>query len=105
MGGAEGAKHIAEALKVQQALKALNLAGQGGYGCNVDVAGAKHIAEALKTNTTLTEVNLKNNALCGIKYTEGTYTSKGISHLAEAPKVNKAIKKLILDCCRLCGHD
>ncbi|KAL1512428.1 hypothetical protein AB1Y20_005683 [Prymnesium parvum] len=51
--GAEGAAHIAEALKTNTSLTSLNL-----RGTNIGAEGAAHIAEVLKTNATLTSLNL-----------------------------------------------
>ena len=59
--GDDGAKAIAEALKVNRVLTSLNLAGEPySYGC-FQAEGAKAIAEALKVNPVLTELNLQNN--------------------------------------------
>ena len=56
--GAEGAKAIAEALKVNAVLNNLDLGGNR-FGDH----GAKAIAEALKVNPVLTKLDLKYNIL------------------------------------------
>ena len=55
--GDDGAKAIAEALKVNPVLTSLDLRKN-----SICVDGAKAIAEALKVNPVLTELNLKYNS-------------------------------------------
>jgi len=50
----EGAKHLAEALKVNKALTKISLS----FNNRIGPEGAKHLAEALKVNTTLTKINV-----------------------------------------------
>ena len=38
--------------------------------------------------------SLADNALCGIKYGEGTYTAEGITSIAEMLKVNSTLQTL-----------
>ena len=54
--GDEGAKYVAEALKVNTSLTEIDL----GWN-NIDAEGAKYVAEALKVNTSLTEIDLDGN--------------------------------------------
>jgi len=54
--GDEGAKALAEALKVNTTLKELYL-----YGCGIGDGGAAALAEALRSNTSLTELGLSGN--------------------------------------------
>ena len=57
--GEDGAKAIAEALKVNPVLTSLELGGNRLIGDD----GAKAIAEALKVNPVLTKLDLKYNLL------------------------------------------
>ena len=43
------------------------------------------------------QLNLYGNALCGIQYGEGTYTTVCIEAIAEALRVNASLKSLDLD--------
>ena len=54
--GAEGAKYVAEALKVNTSLTEIHLGGN-----NIGAEGAKYVAEALKVNTSLTKIHLSIN--------------------------------------------
>ena len=56
--GAEGARHLAEALKVNKRLEFIDL-----YNSNIGAEGAKALAEALKVNTSLEKINLKCNKI------------------------------------------
>jgi len=56
--GDEGAKALAEALKVNTTLEYLQLAG-----CGIGDAGAAALAEALRFNTSLTELRLYKNGI------------------------------------------
>ena len=56
--GDEGAKALAEALKVNATLKTLRL-----YGCGIGDDGAAALAEALRSNTSLTSLALNNNGI------------------------------------------
>ena len=38
--------------------------------------------------------SLADNALCGIKYGQGTYTAEGITKLSEALKSNSSLREL-----------
>ena len=74
--GDEGAKAIAEALKVNPVLNNLNL-GNNSIGAD----GAKAIKEALKVNPVLNKLDLSGNRI-------GAYGAKAI---AEALKVNEVL--------------
>ncbi len=54
--GDEGAKYVAEALKVNTSLTKIDLADN-----NIGDEGAKDVAEALKVNTSLTKIYLAGN--------------------------------------------
>jgi hypothetical protein len=54
--GAEGAKYVAEALKVNTSLTEICLDDN-----EIGAEGAKYVAEALKVNTSLTEITLYND--------------------------------------------
>ena len=54
--GDEGAKALAEALKVNKTVKTLWL-----YGCGIGDDGAAALAEALRSNTSLTYLRLEYN--------------------------------------------
>ena len=45
----------------------------------------------------LLQLDLSNNALCGIKYGEGTYTAEGIGAIANAVKVTGSLTKILVD--------
>ncbi|KAL1520434.1 hypothetical protein AB1Y20_022017 [Prymnesium parvum] len=79
--GAEGAAHIAEALKTNTTLTSLHL-----YGNKIEAEGAAHIAEALKTNATLTSLHLYGNNI----------GAEGAAHVAEALKTNATLTSLDL---------
>jgi hypothetical protein len=78
----DGAKAIAEALKVNPVLTNLNLS----FNSNIGDDGAKAIAEALKVNPVLTELNLRYNSIGG----------DGAKAIAEALKVNPVLTSLDL---------
>ena len=79
--GVDGAKAIAEALKVNTVLTILSLGGN-----SIGDDGAKAIAEAFKVNTVLTTLNLSSNSI-------GVHGAKAI---AEALKVNTVLTTLHL---------
>ncbi|CAF1163317.1 unnamed protein product [Didymodactylos carnosus] len=102
---AEGAKAIAEALKTNQTLTALdiennNISAEGAIAealktnqtltalginsNNISAEGAKAIAEALKTNQTLTTLHMYNNNI----------TDAGAKAIAEALKTNQTLTTL-----------
>ena len=78
----EGAKALAEALKVNTALQGLILDRN-----NISDEGAEALAEALKVNTALQHLWLENNNI----------SDEGAEALAEALKVNTALQGLYLD--------
>ena len=77
----EGAKAIAEALKVNAVLTELSLGAN-----NIGVDGAKAIAEALKVNAVLTKLWLWDNKIGDV----------GAKAIAEALKVNAVVTTLVL---------
>ena len=77
--GDDGAKAIADALKVSPVLTSLELRSN-----SIGDDGAKAIAEALKVNPVLTELNLWNNSI----------GPEGAKAIAEALKVNAVLTKL-----------
>ena len=79
--GVEGAKAIAEALKVNAVLNKLSLGGN-----EIGVVGAKAIAEALKVNAVLTTLHLDANNIGAV----------GAKAIAEALKVNAVLTELRL---------
>jgi hypothetical protein len=80
--GAEGAKAIAEALKVNMILTTLGLSAN-----SIGDEGAKAIAEALKVNAVLTDLALWINGI----------GDEGAIAIAEALKVNAVLTKLNLN--------
>ena len=80
--GAEGAKHVAEALKVSTSLKWINLSGN-----NIRDKGAKHIADALKVNNSLERIWLLRNNI-GVE---------GAKYLSRALNVNTSLKTFYLN--------
>ena len=79
--GPEGAKHIAEALKLNTSVTSISLVNN-----NLGPEDAKHIAEALKQNTSVTSISLVNNNL-------GPEDAK---HIAEALKANTSVTDIYL---------
>ena len=79
--GDEGAKYLAEALKVNTYLKKIDL-----WDNNIGNEGAKYIAEALKVNTSLKEIRLGGNKI----------GDEGAKELAEALKVNTSLNGISL---------
>ena len=79
--GDDGAKDLAEALKVNTALTKLYLDGN-----KIGDNGAKDLAEALKVNTALTELHFISNKI----------GDDGAKDLAKALKVNTALTELVL---------
>ena len=88
--GDEGAKALAEALKVNATVKTLWL-----KSCGIGDDGAVALAEALRSNTSLTEVYLWYNKEIG---------DEGAKALAEALKGNATVKTLDLHGCGI-GDD
>ena len=88
--GDEGAKALAEALKVNATVKLLNLSD-----CGIGDDGAAALAEALRSNTSLTKLGLWVNEDIG---------DEGAKALAGALKVNTTVEELILDACGI-GDD
>ena len=86
--GDEGAMAIAEALKVNAVLTTLNL----GYN-SIGVEGAMAIAEALKVNTVLTELGLQSNDSVPTMMQENSLALQS-NHLGDAGKtaVQDAVK-------------
>ena len=80
--GDDGAKAIAEALKVNPVLTELNLNGN----FNIGPEGAKAIAEALKVNPVLTTLSIWDNKI----------GNEGAKAIAEALKVNPVLTELDL---------
>ena len=60
-------------------------------GNAIGSSGAAAIAEALKANSVLTSLNLADNALCEVKYGQGTYDPSGIQALAAALSSGSAV--------------
>ena len=79
--GAEGAKYVAEALKVNTSLTKIDLRWN-----NIGDEGAKYVAEALKVNTSLTKINLFHNNI----------GAEGAKYVAEALKVNTSLTNIRL---------
>jgi Ran GTPase-activating protein (RanGAP) involved in mRNA processing and transport len=79
--GDEGANAIAEAIKVNSALQKIHL-GRNSIGAE----GAKAVAEAIKVNSTLQEINLDSNCI----------GAEGAKAVAEAIKVNSMLEKIHL---------
>jgi Ran GTPase-activating protein (RanGAP) involved in mRNA processing and transport len=79
--GKDGAKAIAEALKVNAVVTTLAL-----YDNNIGPEGAKAIAEALKVNAVLTFLDLRDNKI----------GPEGANAIAEALKVNAVLPELWL---------
>ena len=80
--GAEGAKYVAEALKVNTSLTEIHLDGN-----NIGAEGAKYVAEALKVNTSLTKIHLGGNNI----------GAEGAKYVAEALKVNTSLTEITED--------
>jgi len=79
--GDEGAKMIADALKVNQRLKTMSLIGN-----IIGDDGAKFIADTLKDNHCLKMLLLSNNSIC----------DDGAKMIADAMKVNHSLRTLVL---------
>ncbi|CAF1010907.1 unnamed protein product [Adineta ricciae] len=79
--GAEGAQHIAYALRMNTTLTTLNLSGN-----RIGAEGAQHIADALRTNTTLTTLNLHQNGI----------GDEGAQHLADTLRTKTRLTTLNL---------
>jgi len=77
----DGAKHIADALKINHSLKILLLIGN-----NIDDDGATHIADALNVNHTLETLDLSLNKI-------GT---DGAKQFSDRLKVNHSLKTVVL---------
>jgi hypothetical protein len=107
--GIDGAKALADALKVNSTITSINLSNN-----NVGVDGAKALAAALKVNSTITSINLSNNnvgvdgakALADALKDNSTITSISLSYnnvdvdgakvLADALKINSTITSIDL---------
>ncbi|CAF1108924.1 unnamed protein product [Adineta ricciae] len=76
---AEGAQHIADALRTNTTLTTLNLSWNG-----IGAEGAKHIADALGTNATLTTLKLCRNGI----------GAEGAQHIADALRANTTLTTL-----------
>ena len=74
--GVEGAKHLADALKVNKTLEKIDLRWN-----NISDEGLKHLADALKDNDTLQVIDLHRNNI----------GDEGAKHLADALIINKSI--------------
>ena len=83
----EGAKALAEALKVNTALQKLDL-----YENKISDEGAKALAEALKVNTALQGLGLVSKFWLG----SNKISDEGAKALAEALKVNTTLQRLCL---------
>ncbi|MGH9344386.1 MAG: hypothetical protein ACRD19_11575 [Terriglobia bacterium] len=79
--GDEGARALAQALKVNRTLTALNLAGN-----RIEDSGARALADALKSNKTLVSLDLSTNGI----------GEAGACALAEALKDNRTLSRLFL---------
>ena len=80
--GAEGAKFLAEALKVNTSLKRINI------GCsNISAEGAKYLAGALEVNTSLEKLYLGDNNI----------SAEGAKYLADSLKKNTSLKEIKLN--------
>jgi len=77
--GVDGAKYIADALKVNYSLKTLDLSSN-----NIGADGAKQIADALIVNYSLESLNLHETTIC----------DDGAKAIADALKVNYSLKTL-----------
>ena len=73
----EGAKSLAEGLKINETLQELNLRKNG-----ISPEGAKSLAQSLKINSTLKELDLFRNSI----------GEEGIQCLAEAMELNETLK-------------
>jgi Ran GTPase-activating protein (RanGAP) involved in mRNA processing and transport/predicted Ser/Thr protein kinase len=79
--GEAGAKHLSDALKVNQSLRELQL-----YNNKIGDAGAKDLSDALKVNQSLTKLRLTSNEIGHV----------GASYLSDALKVNPSLTQLAL---------
>eukprot|EP00943_MAST-04B_sp_MAST-4B-sp1_P003124 g3124.t1 len=86
--GDEGAKELAEALKVNTSLKEISLSSNniGAEGGKELAEALKELAEALKVNTSLEKIDLRNN----------TIGDEGAKYVAEALKVTTSLKEIYL---------
>ena len=75
----EGAKRLAEAIKVNRKLQKLNTSSN-----KITDEGAKRLAEAIQVSTTLQELNISSNKI----------TDEGAKRLAEAIGVNRTLQEL-----------
>ena len=81
--GPEGAKHLAEALQVNNTVTTLNL-----WNNDIEDEGAKHFAGALQANDAVTTLNLGKNP----------FGAEGAKYLMEAVQMNKTISILQVEC-------
>jgi hypothetical protein len=87
---AEGTKLLAEALKSNQIMTALNISsnnmtydGDEDFG---DMSGVAALADAMPGMRAMTSLNLASNQLCGLnRFGEGTYDASGNSLLDTKP--------------------
>ncbi|CAF1572133.1 unnamed protein product, partial [Adineta ricciae] len=79
--GAEGAQHLANALRTNTTLTTLDL-----YKNEIGAEGAQHIADSLRTNATLTTHNLSSNQI----------GDEGAKHVADALRTNTTLTTLAL---------
>lgn len=80
--GAEGAKSLSEALKVNNTLTSISFDSN-----KLGAEGAISLSEALKVNNTLTKINLSNN----------NFSNEGVEELSEALKVNSTLHRIDLE--------
>ena len=52
------------------------------------------MAPAIAVCASLTSLDLSDNALCGVKYGQGTYTAEGINAIADALRVSSSLTRL-----------
>jgi Ran GTPase-activating protein (RanGAP) involved in mRNA processing and transport len=80
--GDEGAKYLAEAIKLNSTLQEIYLDLN-----NIEAQGAEYLAEAIKVNSTLRVIQLNSNNI----------GDEGTRYFAEAIKVNSALQQINLD--------
>ena len=86
----EGAIALGKALKINKSLNELQL-----VDCGIGTEGGKALASALSEGSAvMTTLNLSDNALCGLRYGQGTYDASGIKALASALEVNRVLTSL-----------
>ena len=80
--GGEGAKHLAEALKVNTTLKEIELSTN-----QIGDDGAQHLSEALLVNTSLQYIDLEKNNI----------NNGGAQSLAASFKGHQSLRKIYMD--------